>query len=158
VEGIRRKVDLERLVDQVGHGTTRPSPLSPDLAAALCDVFLDDDERALLPLVDGARSMADLVREGALDEVRVYQLAYGLAALGIVRLDRPEGDTLTDWDENTPTGVVGQPVGPASDAALAIDRERIFAKHAACTEGDYFSVLGLRSDASDHEIRRAWDE
>src|SRR5262249_24252765 len=110
VEGIRRKVDLERLVDQVGRDSTRPAPLSPDLAAALCDVHLDDDERAALPLIDGVRSIADLVRESPLDEVRVYQLAYGLAALGLARLDRPESDTLTDWDENTPTGVVGQPV------------------------------------------------
>ena len=157
VEGIRRKVDLERLVDQVGAQATRPSPLSPDLAAALCDVNLEDDERAMLPLLDGVRSIAELIADSHLDEVRVYQLVYGLCALNLLRLDRPEQDTLTDFDDDTPTGVVGQPP-LLSEASVAIDRERIAAKHAACAEGDYFAVLGLRTDASDHEIRRAFEE
>src|SRR5262249_21156185 len=152
---IRRKVDLERLIDQVGPDTTRLAPLSPDLLAALCDVSLEDDERALVPLVDGVRSIADFVREGRAELVRVYQLAYALAALGLARLDRADRDTLTDFDDDTPTGVMGHAMGETSET---IDRERIFAKHATCAEGDYFAVLGLRSDASEHEIRRAFEE
>ena len=40
---------------------------------------------------------------------------------------------------------------------LQIDRERIMARHALVGEADYFAVLGVRRDASNFEIQRAYE-
>ena len=40
---------------------------------------------------------------------------------------------------------------------LAIDRQRVLAKHALVVEADYFTLLGVRRDATSFEIRRAYE-
>jgi len=143
VDGIRRKLGLERLIERVGAEDTILHPLSADLQAALVDAALDEPERQTLALIDGQRSLGDLCAAGPLDETGVYQLAYALVALGLARLERK---------------------GPRTEAARvepdrdrSIDHERIVAKHALVEESDYFNVLGLDRDATDYEIRRAYD-
>jgi preprotein translocase subunit Sec63 len=48
-------------------------------------------------------------------------------------------------------------VAEEKPADRAIDRERLIAKRAQIGDCDYFSVLGVAREASDHEIRRAYD-
>ena len=40
---------------------------------------------------------------------------------------------------------------------LAIDRQRVMAKYALVNESDYFTLLGVRRDATSFEIRRAYE-
>ena len=142
LEGIRRKFDLERLIERSGGAETVLHPLAADLEAALGDAGLEAGERAMVALVDGRRSIADLVREGPLDETGVLRLGYGLVCLELVRADRhgaaPQARALPERDR-------------------AIDRERVRARLALVEEADYFALLGVRRDATDHEIRRAYE-
>jgi hypothetical protein len=142
VEGIRRKFGLARLLARLGGEDAVLHPLSADLCAALCDVALDPPERRTLGLFDGQRSLGAVIRDGALDAIGVCQLAYALEALELARFDAPARRDDT-----------GAP--PVDDAA--IERARIVSKLAVAAEGDYFAVLGVSRDASDHEVRRAYE-
>jgi two-component system OmpR family response regulator len=149
-EGVRRKVGLERLRVLVGpaHAVLAPGRRE-DLADALADADLGPDERQVLPLFDGQRSLAEISAEAGASELTVYQLAHLLRALGLLGVAGT-----TDAGRLT-TGV--SPPPQAGTADVAIDRERVLAKHAQVLEGDYFEILGVRPDATGHEVRRAFE-
>jgi DNA-binding response OmpR family regulator len=153
MEGVRRKMDLERLHLRLG---TRETVLAPgkieEMLDALAEADLLPEERKIVELFDGRRSLAEVAvaarREGWGEE-SVYPLAYALLALGLAR---PIGRVDTDGGRST-TGV--SPVTGAGD--VAIDRERVLAKHAHVKEADYFAVLGVRRDATAFEVKRAYE-
>jgi DNA-binding response OmpR family regulator len=153
MEGVRRKMDADRLRLRLG---SRETVLAPgkleEMLDALSEADLLPEERKIVELFDGRRSLADVAatarREGWGDEP-VYPLAYALLALGLVR---PTGRVDTDGGRAT-TGVA--PVTGAGD--LALDRERVLAKHAHVKEADYFTVLGVRRDATAFEVKRAYE-
>jgi hypothetical protein len=152
VEGIRRKMGLERLRARLGSAATVLVPLKRDeVAGALAEADLSPEERQAADLFDGRRSIADVAKAGKLDETSIYQLAFALLALGLARaLESRESDSART------TGIVA--VSSISGAAdVAIDRERVLAKHAHVGEADYFAVLGVRRDATAFEIRRAYE-
>ncbi|MFP6686207.1 MAG: hypothetical protein VB934_15930 [Polyangiaceae bacterium] len=82
--------------------------------------------------------------------------AYAITALHILQL---EGDvpTIEQVDEEpapeSPPGVVAK--SPEQQHALSI-RQRVCARRSLVDDGDYFSVLGVSSDATSYEIRRAF--
>jgi hypothetical protein len=151
LEGIRRKVGLDRLRDRIGPPTTVVAPLKRDeIAGVLGEADLSADERQAADLFDGRRSLGDIAQSAHLDEISVYQLAHGLIALGLARLVESRADTDSG---RAPLGASS--LAGAGDAA--IDRERVLAKHAHVLEADYFAVLGVRRDATAFEIRRAYE-
>jgi hypothetical protein len=158
LEGIRRKMGIERLRARLGPPTTVIAPLKrDDIAQVLSDGDLSPDEKRAADLFDGRRTLGDVMAmpELNLDEVGVYQLAHGLAALGLARvIDR--GREITDSGRQT-TGVSAPSSTITGAADLAIDRERVLAKHAHVREADYFVILGVRRDATSFEIRRAYE-
>jgi hypothetical protein len=135
LEGVRCKYHLERLVQLVGPLETVLSP-TERLARAIIDGRLRAAEQARAELIDGRRSLGELLHIGgapALSEIGLYALGWGLIAIGAVR--------------------------PGADAAAtrAVGREQVTAKHALVRDGDYFSVLGLSREASAYEIDRAFE-
>jgi CheY-like chemotaxis protein len=146
-EGIRRKLDLERLRALVGPPSTVLAPRRDDLAEALADVELAAEERRLLAGFDGRRSLAEIAAEAGAAETTVYQLAHLARALDLAVAAETDGGRLT-------TGVVG-PAAGTGDAG--IDRERVLSKYAQVLEGDYFEILGVRRDATGYEVRRAFE-
>jgi CheY-like chemotaxis protein len=154
VEGIRRKLGLERLRALVGLPATVLVPAKrEDFTEALADADLAPEERQTVELFDGRRSLADVVAASAESETTVYQLAHALVALGLTRPERArEG---TDAGRVTGVSAPGSWITGATD--IAIDRERVLAKHAHVREADYFDVLGVRRDATAFEIRRAFE-
>jgi hypothetical protein len=150
LEGIRRKLGPDRLAERLGGPGTRIELVAADLAAATCDAGLDDAERRVVALIDGQRTLAQLGRAAEQEDAVVHPLVYGLSALELVRLKRPQPE-----GQAHPSAFSSR-LPPA--VALEIDRERITAKHALMQEGDYFAVLGVRRDATDHEIRRAYEQ
>jgi hypothetical protein len=146
-EGIRRKMHLPRLRQLVGPPHTVPVPRKPDdLLAALGDADLVPEERQLAGGVDGRRALAQLADEAGGAELTAYQVAHMCAALGLLA---PAHDG-AGADAGRTTGVAGT-------ADLGIDRQRVLAKYAQVQEGDYFELLGLRREATGHEVRRAFD-
>jgi hypothetical protein len=178
MEGIRRKYGLMRLVELVGPPETVLAPTTA-LTRALGDCELTASEKVAAELFDGERSLAEVTLALAglpgvtLSETSLYALAWGLSAVGAVRPVEPGEEQSVD--------VVGERLGvravstlvesasPARErrakervqtdkpADRAIDRERLLAKRAQISDCDYFMVLGVAREASDHEVRRAYD-
>jgi hypothetical protein len=156
--GVRRKYSAARLSRCLGGGqqvfrrsvTASPVDLLPRLAMTV-------EERAIVALFDGTRTLEEVrAVAGAREEV-VSGLAWTLSVLG--QLDRVEGGVA-----EAPRGAVTATNGTALHeversgvTAVAEDRARILARHALVEEGDYFEILDLPRGASAAEIRAAHD-
>ncbi|MSP15471.1 MAG: DUF4388 domain-containing protein [Myxococcales bacterium] len=151
IEGVRRKLERERLQRLLGgeNAIAIPRPRA-EFDAGLVEVEFDPGERRVLALLDGQRSVAVLSAQAGVALETVMQLTHALLALGLVRLQVAPGASDTARERKTSPALVG-------GGDLAIDRERILAKHAHVVEGDYFTVLGVRRDATLFELRRAWE-
>jgi hypothetical protein len=148
---------LDRLRERLGPSSAVVAPLKRDeVTGALADVDLSPEERRAADLFDGRRTLGEVATAARLDESVVYQLAYGLVALGLARLLETTENTELNRGMNVHSAPAGTPslVGAAD---VAIDRERVLAKHAHVLEADYFAVLGVRRDATSFEIRRAYE-
>jgi hypothetical protein len=167
-----------RLVELVGPPETVMAPTT-GLGRAIGDCELTGSERVAAELLDGERSLADisLALNGLpgvmLSESSLYALAWALCAVGAVRPVEPGAEQAVDVvGERLGVRAVSTLVAPLSPARerrqrervaeekpadRAIDRERLIAKRAQIGDCDYFSVLGVAREASDHEIRRAYD-
>ena len=71
-------------------------------------------------------------------------LAWALCMLGLATARRTDAEV-----PDEATALVGE-------TDLAIDRERVRARHRLVAEADYFALLGVRRDATGFEIRRAY--
>jgi hypothetical protein len=151
VEGVRRKVKLERLRALVGPAEVVlvPEP-SDDVNLTLFggEVDLAPEEREVIDLFDGERTLGAVVAAAPVGVEHVHQLAWALVALGVMRVHGRE--------PGAARAAVQAPAAWSSGVVdVAIDRERILAKHAHVREADYFLVLGVRRDATAFEIQRA---
>ncbi|MDB4970063.1 MAG: response regulator receiver protein [Myxococcales bacterium] len=175
VEGVRRKYNMERLVELIGPPETVLTPTTT-LASALEDGHFTAAERARAELIDGERSLSELqlaVVGQPLPESGLYALAWALVAIGAARLgDESSGESRSGIGlgvRSVPT-LVTPPYGAERrtraraherprdrDADRAIDKERVLAKRAQVLDGDYFVILGLDRDASAHEVARAFE-
>lgn len=146
VEGIRRKYGLDRLLELVGPPETQ---LLAIVAAEqrMARAGLSDAERAALKAMDGELTLREIAGMVPIGEAELYPLAYAATVLGAV-MPRGAGDIRAHG---------GEPVPVAQRRDLTIDRQRVAAKHAQVREGDYFSLLGLRRDATPHEVLRAYE-
>jgi hypothetical protein len=168
LEGVRRKYALERLVELVGPPDTVLAP-TVTLVRALDECALTPAERGRAEAIDGERSLAEIALGGGppLSEAGLYALAWGLAAIGAVRIGSDaKGALAADLPTRvTPADAIGdrrgrpRPESRARDRAIdtAVDKERVLAKRAQVEESDYFTVLGLGRDATSYEIARAFE-
>jgi hypothetical protein len=157
LEGIRRKLLGTRLAERLGPLSSVLVPLSRDgIARAVDEADLSPDEKEAADLFDGRRSLQQVLAASRLDETSLYQLGYGLWALGLARVLQPAAPATEGPRAPAPAAT---PAGERSAGAadVQIDRERVLGKHAQVIEADYFAVLGVRRDASPFEIRRAFE-
>jgi len=103
---------------------------------------LSAEERQVVRLLDGTRSIEDLVFSTGLSAERVYQVLATVVTVGAaeVRVRGLEG--------------VNEDGSSASDD---IDRRRVAEKLEQVRKLDYFQVLGLPHEATVYEIDRAYD-
>lgn len=151
LEGIRRKYSLEQLERRLGAAdavvAVRDSErLKPILSVA----DLSRSERNAIAALDGDHTLEEVARAGAVSLLEAYQLAFGLVALDAAEILRRGEDAELDLDPVRPPSLVGE-------TDLAIDRQRVLAKYALVSESDYFTLLGVRRNASGFEIKRAYE-
>jgi hypothetical protein len=79
-EEVDRKISDELLVFEK----------SPDADVRVSKIKLTDDERKVLSLVDGNRTVADIRKESGMDRLKVDRALYGFLAAGIIRRKRKE--------------------------------------------------------------------
>lgn len=146
LEGVRRKFDRAALEQLVGPPGTVIEVADRDrLAAVVAAAELGAEERAALTAFDGKIDLAEAARVSGASLAVVYALGWALVVLGVATARRAAGP---EHDEGP--GMVGE-------TDLAIDRERVRARHALVFDADYFALLGVRKDATGFEIRRAYE-
>lgn len=138
-EGIRRKYLMPRLMARVGGPSSLLAPV-PEMALDAEALGLSAEERQLCRLLDGTRSVEDLVFSTGLGELRTYQLLLGLMVIQYAQV-LVRGIESSDMDSR--------------GYADAIDRERILDKVEQVRKLDYFQILGVPRNATPYEITRA---
>ena len=145
LEGVRRKLDFATLERLLGPPTTVVEVGDRDKAGNVIAVAdLSAEERAALVGMDGNNDLGHVARASGSLLVTVYQLAWAMTLLGVATVRR-RGD-----DDDDQPALVGE-------TDLAIDRDRVRARHRLVAEADYFALLGVRRDATGFEIRRAYE-
>ncbi len=145
LEGVRRKLDLATLERLLGPPGTVVEVADRDKVGTVIAVAdLSADERGALGAMDGSADLGQIARSSGAQLVAVYQLAWSLSVLGVATVRRRGGD-----DDDAPA-LVGE-------TDLAIDRERVRARHRLVDEADYFALLGVRPAATAFEIKRAYE-
>jgi hypothetical protein len=145
LEGVRRKLGLTTLERLLGPTTTVVEVADRDKAGTVVAVAdLQPDERAALAAMDGSADIGHIARATGAVLVTVYHLAWAMVLLGVGTVRR------RGHDEDDAPALVGE-------TDLAIDRERVRARHRLVAEADYFALLGVRRDATGFEIRRAFE-
>ncbi len=150
VEGIRRKYDLDTLA-RIGVTPSAVLELADrdKATAVLAAMDVPAAERAAISEADGVVDIGVLARKAGGDFVGVASVAYGLAVFGIATLRR--GASTDEEPEVDDTNAL------VGETDIAIDRARVLGRCQLVAEADYFSLLGVRRDASAFEIRRAFD-
>ena len=137
VDGVRRRYLIARMIKLLGPPSSLLVPSGVEFKPD--QIGIDGKERALFKLLDGTRSIEDLVFSSGLSEERVYQLFTALEALGLLTVAVRGQTALEDNSEN-------------SDA---IDRARIKERFELAKKADYFEFLSIPSSATEFDIERA---
>lgn len=137
VDGVRRRYLLQRSMRHLGPPSSlliarRQKEFAPERLG------LDSRERNLMKLLDGTRSIEDLVFTTGLSEERVYQVLTACEVLGFAQV-----------------AVRGLDVDTSNETSNAIDRARITERFELARKADYFSFLGLPARATEFEIERS---
>ena len=114
---------------------------STSAADVTAQVVTERAEMRVPMLFDGVHSLEDVARASELPEVSVLRIALTLHCFGALRPVEADG--------------VGRVGGRPGVRDLEIEKERVRARYALASEGDYFTVLGVDRFADANEVRRA---
>ncbi|HEV3031063.1 MAG TPA: DUF4388 domain-containing protein [Polyangia bacterium] len=153
--GVRRKYSAARLSRCLGGGQ---QIFRRSTAASAIDVLalmaMTSEERAIVDLFDGTRTLDDVRAAAGVREEVASGLAWTLSVLG--QLDRVDNRMAEPPRATNGTGV-HEVDGARAATERAEMRARILARHALVEEGDYFELLDLSRGAADGEIAAAHD-
>ena len=150
LEGVRRKYGPEMLEARLGSAAAVVAVRSQRQLGSIAGVAdLSPSERAVIQKLDGERTIQQVAEAAQVDHVVALQLAFGLVALGVAEVVE-HGSSPAERPPARTRSLVGE-------TDIAIDRQRVLAKHALVNEADYFTLLGVRRDATSFEIRRAYE-
>ncbi len=141
VEGIRRKHLLPTLMGTLGS----PSTVVSLVANAIPNwsvLKLTQDELRVITLIDGMRTIEELVFNSKLDALRIYHLLSALVTLQAAQV-------VTRGAEE----FVSTPSAPQS----SIDHRRIQNKLEQVQQRDYFEILGVERSATSYEVEQAYE-
>jgi len=178
LEGLRRKYSAARLRRCLGGGgQIFRLPAAVGTSEILIRMSLYHDERQVVPLFDGVRTLDEVCALGEAPDEVVCGVAWALSVLGhLERIEpREEDEAPAAEGEADANGAAPAPAAPGDAASRErarnrereaerqrerdrdrdIDRARVLSRYALVEEGDYFQVLGVPRAASLHEVRRA---
>jgi DNA-binding response OmpR family regulator/tetratricopeptide (TPR) repeat protein len=150
-EGIRRAYDGERVRRALGPVEDCCVLLTDDPLDRFQDMGLDPREAQLYALIDGKRTLRELLETKALPEDETRKLLYALRCANMAHF-APKGQQL-----RTPPQLPRAPSKPPE--ASQNDRQQVHRLATRAQElrrGTLFEVLDVRPDASELEIRSAF--
>ena len=161
--GVRRKYGAARLSRCLGGGEqvfrrAGGSAASEDI---LPQMAMTSEERALVDLFDGARTLDEVRERAGVREEVVTGLAWALSVLG--QLDRVERGAsaapAANGSANSNSGLFELDSLTARRSRVEEvrleQRARVLARHALVEEGDYFELLDLPRGAGQADVRAA---
>ncbi|MBU0551368.1 response regulator [Myxococcota bacterium] len=151
LDGVRRKYGRLRLYRAFGALSAIPKRVTSP-APPLSD--LRPDEQALLAAVDGQRAVAELARVTRLGEVDALAILYGLSILG--RLELPSSRPIATLPPLGPEAIE-RVSGPRTADQMPGYADLVSRKWAEAQSLDYFRILEVGVDASEAELRAAWE-
>jgi hypothetical protein len=137
VEGVRRRWLADR-TDAVLGGTgtlLAPAQAGPPLA----ELGLSPEERRLVQLADGLRTLDEILASSPVDALSARQILAALTLVGALSIR------------------VLQAGRPATVSATAIDLARVRDKLDQVRRADYFTILGVARGCTPHDVRDAAD-
>jgi DNA-binding response OmpR family regulator len=172
-EGVRRRFSEGQLDDLLEPFMESYVGPHPDPAHRYQDLSLEADERRLLALVDGRRTMRDVIDKSGLSRLHGKQLVYALLATETIQpMSRAskKKDALED-----PSASLNAPPLPSRPPPLKKRGDGVFANSPASATGaaedvrtklseraramrrqSFFEMLGVSRSASADEIQRAY--
>jgi hypothetical protein len=137
VEGVRRRWLAPEVDAVLGGDATLVAPVPTGPGAA--DLGLSAEERRVLALADGLRTLDELVAASPLDPLSTRQALAALVLVGTLVVRTFQGGR------------------PAAAASAAIDLARVRDKLDQVRRADYFAVLGVGRLCTPHEVRDAYE-
>jgi hypothetical protein len=139
--GVKSHYGLERLAsvikpynnDYLYPGSKRQAFLATDT--------LSDDERWLIDLADGTKTVKETIELSPLEFIDSYRLIYGAIITDVLTVKSAQGQDSIDSKTSDP------------DKAAAA---RILATYHEMTTKNYFEVLGVGAEASLQDVKRAY--
>jgi tetratricopeptide (TPR) repeat protein len=126
------------------------------------DADLDPDCRSVLAFIDGEKSIEEICSLTGLGDFNTLKSVYVLLALRIVE----QGTVKSEAEMKSVRGLSRKPAagsaGPGkretAQQALAVSKEALLKAHAALERQNLYEVLGIGSDATAKEVRKAYLE
>jgi len=160
LEGIRRAYDDPRTLRGLGNVEGHAVALTDDPLDRFQDMGLDPEEAQFYALFDGRRTVRELLDFGALPAQDARKLLYALRCANMIHFAVP------DAPPAQPAAPIVARLPPLPDAPeramseperqLRDQVQRLAARAQDLRRGTLFDVLGVRSDASELEIRYAF--
>lgn len=171
-EGVRRGFDEVRLRARLGEVAERVVWPTEDPLFAGQDMGLGEEELQMLARMDGSRTVAELRGLALLPPLDTDRLLYALLSAQMVELRTTRREAQSEPEPDvSKVEAVSQELGPEDDDEEPLEledevpddedsslRERLLGTLAAMKRMDYFELLGVRSDASADEVRKAHRE
>jgi DNA-binding response OmpR family regulator len=157
-EGVRRSYDVARARRALGEVDECAVVLTDDPLDRFQDMGLDPEEAQLYALIDGKRTLRELLEVHALPEDDARRLFYALRCANMISFS-PRAQL--DWQPPRLPRVAPPPVRPERtvpepEPGERQQIERLAARAQDLRRGTLFEVLGVQPDASEIEIRQSF--
>ncbi len=162
LEGIKRSYDGARVRKALGNVDQYSGALTDDPMDRFQDMGLDPEEAQLYALIDGRRTVRELLDFGALPEEDTRRLLYALRCANMIHFavpdtsPKPKAEPAPIVSRPPPVPEVPERAVPEPELALRQQVERLAARAQDLRRGSLFEVLGVRPDASELEVRHAF--
>ncbi|MFN2548393.1 MAG: DUF4388 domain-containing protein, partial [Myxococcales bacterium] len=152
LEGMKRAYDDDRVKKGLGNVETMSALLTDDPMDRFQDMGLDPEEAQVYAVIDGKKTIRELLESGALPRDDARRLVYALRCANMIHFAPPE----------TVRAPIVQPIaappsvtdGPRPQERKRI--ERLAARAQELRRGTLYDVLGVRPDATELEIHYAF--
>lgn len=152
--GIRRMENTEEMLSELPELNSIPM-LSPGSADLFGDMSLDETGKRVVALIDGEKTLAQIIKGGQVAEPEAVKTLYALFSAKLLLAKPRPAVQAAAGDQERPSAAETAAETPPEREDL-LDAAGIHTLHATCKNLGYYDVLGLSKTATLPEIKRAY--